>query len=250
MKRFRVRFINEDAAVQPATVASDVSLGNTQNQNSDNSQQQNDQIPINFVDNEEIQKNGLDEQDIDSMSDGAVLSTMLNPNAQVDDITTQALGDRASDFVTRLSTNTITPDEKKKVGEEMVTNFKTAQQTGFAESLLWNDLETKILKSLNENDEFDFSADIAQERQNRKNPPPSFDSFLFTLGLEVANQLCNKFRLDADRERKVLNWVTQWLANNTKIAKSLYINCNGRETEKEVQEVIKKLQREFISDFS
>jgi hypothetical protein len=68
--------------------------------------------------------------------------------------------------------------------------------------------------------------------------------------VEVANQLCNKFRLDADRERKVLNWVTQWLANNTKIAKSLYINCNGRETEKEVQEVIKKLQREFISDFS
>jgi hypothetical protein len=184
------------------------------------------------------------------MSDGAVLSTMLNPNAQVDDITTQALGDRATDFVTRLSTNTITPDEKKKVGEEMVTNFKTAQQTGFAESLLWNEMETKILKSLNENDEFDFSADIARERENRKNPPPSFDSFLFTLGLEVANQLCNKFRLDADKETKVLNWVTQWLADNTKIAKSLYINCNGRETEKEVQEVIKKLQREFISDFS
>jgi hypothetical protein len=31
MKHFRVRFINEDAAVQPATVASDVSLGDTQN---------------------------------------------------------------------------------------------------------------------------------------------------------------------------------------------------------------------------
>jgi hypothetical protein len=184
------------------------------------------------------------------MTDGAVLGTMLSPNQDIQDDTLQALGKKATDFVNKISTNTITPQEKKDIGNEVVANFKTAQKTGFAESLLWNEMETKILKSLNENDEFDFSADIARERENRKNPPPSFDSFLFTLGLEVANQLCNKFRLDADRERKVLNWVTQWLANNTKIAKSLYINCNGRETEKEVQEVIKKLQREFISDFS
>jgi hypothetical protein len=193
----------------------------------------------------------LQPQDVDNMTDGAVLGTMLSPNQEVQDDTLQALGKKATDFVNKISTNTITPQEKKDIGNEVVANFKTAQKTGFAESLLWNELENRIFKSLNESlDEFDFSADIARERENRKNPPPSFDSFLFTLGVEVANQLCNKFRLDADRERKVLNWVTQWLANNTKIAKSLYINCNGRETEKEVQEVIKKLQREFISDFS
>ena len=40
------------------------------------------------------------------------------------------------------------------------------------------------------------------------------------------------------------------MKNNTEIVKVLYRNCNGRETEKEVQEVIKKLQREFISNFS
>lgn len=194
---------------------------------------------------------GLQPQDVDNMTDGAVLGTMLSPNQEVQDDTLQALGKKATDFVNKISTNTITPQEKKDIGNEVVANFKTAQKTGFAESLLWDEMESKILKSLKENfDEFDFSADIARERENRKNPPPSFDSFLFTLGVEVANQLCNKFRLDADRERKVLNWVTQWLTNNTKIAKSLYINCNGRETEKEVQEVIKKLQREFISDFS
>ena len=189
-------------------------------------------------------------QDVDNMTDGAVLGTMLSPNQEIQDDTLQALGKKATDFVNKVSTNTITPDEKKDIGNEVVANFKTAQQTGFAESILWNEMESKILKSLNENDEYDFSADIARERENRKNPPPSFDSFLYTLGVEVANQLCNKFRLDADKETKVLNWVTQWLANNTKIAKSLYINCNGRETEKEVQEVIKTLQRKFVSDFS
>lgn len=245
MKLFNIKFIKEEAITQSATKPADVSFAETQSQNSDNSTEQ-DTIPIKFVDDEE--SNGLDEQDVDSMSDGAVLSTMLNPNAEVDDITTQALGDRANDLVTRLSTNTITPDEKKQVSDEFVTNVKTAQKTGFAES--WNRMERRILKSLNENDEFDFSADIAQERQNRKNPPPSFDSFLFTLGLEVANQLCYKFRLDADRERKVLNWVTHWLSDNTKLTKSIYVKCNGRETDKEIQEVIKRLQKDFIRDFS
>ena len=242
MKRFRVRFINEEAIVQDATKPADVSFDETQQQieNTEEEKQENALLA----------NGGLQPQDVDNMTDGAVLGTMLSPNQEIQDDTLQALGKKATDFVNKVSTNTITPQEKKDIGNEVVANFKTAQKTGFAESLLWNDLETKILKSLNENDEFDFSADIAQERQNRKNPPPSFDSFLFTLGLEVANQLCNKFRLDADRERKVLNWVTQWLADNTKFAKSLYINCNGRETDKEVQEVIKKLQREFISDFS
>jgi hypothetical protein len=107
----------------------------------------------------------LQPQDVDNMTDGAVLGTMLSPNQEIQDDTLQALGKKATDFVNKVSTNTITPDEKKDIGNEVVANFKTAQQTGFAESLLWNEMETKILKSLNENfDEFDFSADIAQER--------------------------------------------------------------------------------------
>ena len=242
MKRFRVRFIKEGAIMQDATKPADVSFDETQQQieNTDEEKQENALLA----------NGGLQPQDVDNMTDGAVLGTMLSPNQEIQDDTLQALGKKATDFVNKVSTNTITPDEKKDIGNEVVANFKTAQQTGFAESILWNEMESKILKSLNENDEYDFSADIARERENRKNPPPSFDSFLYTLGVEVANQLCNKFRLDADKETKVLNWVTQWLANNTKIAKSLYINCNGRETEKEVQEVIKTLQRKFVSDFS
>lgn len=228
--------------MQDATKPADVSFDETQQQieNTDEEKQENALLA----------NGGLQPQDVDNMTDGAVLGTMLSPNQEIQDDTLQALGKKATDFVNKVSTNTITPDEKKDIGNEVVANFKTAQQTGFAESILWNEMESKILKSLNENDEYDFSADIARERENRKNPPPSFDSFLYTLGVEVANQLCNKFRLDADKETKVLNWVTQWLANNTKIAKSLYINCNGRETEKEVQEVIKTLQRKFVSDFS
>ena len=138
------------------------------------------------------------------MTDGAVLGTMLGSNKDMQDDTWQALGKKANEFVTKMSTNTITPKEKKDIGNEVMANIKIAQKTGFAECLLWDELETKILKSLNENlDEFDFSADIAQERANRKNPPPSFDSFSITLGMEVANQICSKFRLGADKETKV-----------------------------------------------
>ena len=242
MKRFRVRFIKEASIMQDATKPADISFDETQQQieNTDEEKQENALLA----------NGGLQPQDVDNMTDGAVLGTMLSPNQEIQDDTLQALGKKATDFVNKISTNTITPQEKKDIGNEVVANFKTAQKTGFAECLLWNDLETKILKSLNENDEFDFSADIAHERENRKNPPPSFDSFLFTLGLEVANQLCYKFRLDADRERKVLNWVTQWLSDNTKLTKSIYVKCNGRETDKEVQEVIKRLQKDFIRDFS
>ena len=232
--------------MQDATKASDISFAETQ-------QQQQEQIENTDEEKQEnalLANGGLQPQDVDNMTDGAVLGTMLSPNQEVQDDTLQALGKKATDFVNKISTNTITPQEKKDIGNEVVANFKTAQKTGFAESILWNEMETKILKSLNENDEFDFSADIERERENRKNPPPSFDSFLFTLGLEVANQLCYKFRLDADRERKVLNWVTHWLSDNTKLTKSIYVKCNGRETDEEVQEVIKRLQREFISDFS
>ena len=229
--------------MQDATKPADVSFDETQQQieNTDEEKQENALLA----------NGGLQPQDVNNMTDGAVLGTMLSPNQEIQDDTLQALGKKATDFVNKVSTNTITPQEKKDIGNEVVANFKTAQKTGFSECLLWNDLETKILKSLNENfDEFDFSADIAQERENRKNPPPSFDSFLFTLGVEVANQLCYKFRLDADRERKVLNWVTQWLSDNTKLTKSIYVKCNGRETDKEVQEVIKRLQKDFIRDFS
>lgn len=89
-------------------------------------------------------------QDVDNMTDGAVLGTMLSPNQEIQNDTLQALGKKATDFVNKVSTNTITPQEKKDIGNEVVAKFKTAQKTGFAECLLWNDLETKILKSLNE----------------------------------------------------------------------------------------------------
>ena len=242
MKRFNIRFINEEVLTQSIVKPSDESFDETQVQNTDEQNQENALIANSTT---------LQPNDVDNMTDGAVLGTMLGSNKDMQDDTWQALGKKANEFVTKMSTNTITPKEKKDIGNEVMANIKIAQKTGFAECLFWDELETKILKSLNENlDEFDFSADIAQERENRKNPSPSFDSFLITLCMEVANQICNKFRLGDDKETKVQNWVTRWMKNNTEIVKVLYRNCNGRETEKEVQEVIKKLQREFISNFS
>ena len=144
MKRFRVRFINEEAIVQDATKPADVSFAETQQQieNTEEEKQENALIA----------NGGLQPQDVDNMTDGAVLGTMLSPNQDIQDDTLQALGKKATEFVNKISTNTITPQEKKDIGNEVVTNFKTAQKTGFAESLLWNEMESKILKSLNENE--------------------------------------------------------------------------------------------------
>lgn len=140
MKRFRVRFINEAAITQPATKPADVSFDETQQQieNTEEEKQENALIA----------NRGLQPQDVDNMTDGAVLGTMLSPNQEIQDDTLQALGKKATDFVNKVSTNTITPQEKKDIGNEVVANFKTAQKTGFSESLLWNDLETKILKEM------------------------------------------------------------------------------------------------------
>lgn len=237
MKRFKIRFIKEEAITQDATKPADVSFAETQSQSSDNAQQE--QIPIKFIDDEQ----GLEEQDVDNMTDGAVLSTMLNPNAEVDDVTTQALGDRANDLVTRLSTNTITPDEKKQVSDEFVTNVKTAQQTGFAESFLWDEMETEILNSLNESlNEYDYS------------DKGDFVEFAFSLGYEVAERL----RQDAgmtpeNRNDKVWGLVSDWMEANSDAVKQLWFKkspYSGYDpSESDILVVKKQVLPEFLKKF-
>lgn len=194
--------------MQDATKASDISFAETQ-------QQQQEQIENTDEEKQEnalIANGGLQPQDVDNMTDGAVLGTMLSPNQEVQDDTLQALGKKATDFVNKISTNTITPQEKKDIGNEVVANFKTAQKTGFAESILWNELENRIFKSLNESlDEYDYS------------DKGDFVEFAFSLGCEVAERL----RQDAgmtpeNRNDKVWGLVSDWMENNTNEVKKLW----------------------------
>lgn len=218
MKRFRVRFINEVAITQPATKPADVSFDETQEQ-IENTEEQKQENAL-------IANGGLQPQDVDNMTDGAVLGTMLSPNQDIQDDTLQALGKRATDFVNKVSTNTITPQEKKDIGNEVVANFKTAQKTGFAESLLWNDLETKILKSLNKNDDFepmyteayssgrvdggdeyDFSGAISGHYDDRK----TFEEFCLELAWELEADLENQFALSG---KEVYQTIEKWIEQN------------------------------------
>lgn len=197
-------------------------------------------IPISFVDNS---KKGLEEQDVDNMSDGAVLSTMLNPNTEVDDTTTEALGDRANDLVTRLSTNTITPDEKKDISSDVVTNIKSAQKTGFVECVLWNELETKILNSLNENfNEYDFS------------DKDDFVEFAFSLGYEVAERLRQDAGMTPENHNdEVWSLVSNWIETHNDEVKQLWFkksSYSGDEpSEYDIHVVKRKVLPEFLKNF-
>lgn len=138
MKRFKINFINEEALTQAIVKPADVSYNETQ----ENSEEQNQENELTANINE------LQPQDVDNMSDGAVLGTMLSPNQEIEDNTWEKLGKKANDFINKMTANTITPQDKKDISNEVITSIKTSQNRGFGESILWNELESKILTSL------------------------------------------------------------------------------------------------------
>jgi hypothetical protein len=185
----------------------------------------------------------LQPQDVDNMTDGAVLGTMLSPNQEVQDDTLQALGKKATDFVNKISTNTITPQEKKDIGNEVVANFKTAQKTGFAESLLWNELENRIFKSLNESlDEYDYS------------DKGDFVGFAFSLGYEVAERLREDAGMTPEnRNDKVWGLVSDWMEAHSDEVKQLWFkksSISGYDpSESDILIVKKQVLPEFLKKF-
>ena len=203
MKHFRVRFINEGAIMQDATKPADVSFNETQEQieNTEEEKQENALLA----------NGGLQPQDVDNMTDGAVLGTMLSPNQEIQDDTLQALGKKATDFVNKVSTNTITPQEKKDIGNEVVANFKTAQKTGFAESLLWNDLENKILKEMLNYDSHNL------------------ERFSKTIVDEVTDSLQKDSGMnDWDAGTKIWEFVKNWVERHPRFMRELWWETHDR----------------------
>lgn len=236
MKRFNVKFIKEDSLMQSAIKPGNESYDETQQEieNSDEQNQENELI---------ANTSQLQPDDVDGMSDGAVLGTMLGSNQDMQDDTWQALGQKANDFVTRMSTNTITPQDKKDISNEVVANIKTAQKTGFAECVLWNELETKILISLNENfDEYDFS------------DKDDFEEFAFSLGYEVAESLRRDAEMTSENHNdEVWSLVSNWIESHTDEVKQLWFkksSYSGDEpSEYDIHVVKRKVLPEFLKKF-
>lgn len=224
MKRFRVRFIKEDAITQPATKPADVSFDETQQQieNTEEEKQENALLA----------NSGLQPQDVDNMTDGAVLGTMLSPNQEIQDDTLQALGKKATDFVNKVSTNTITPDEKKDIGNEVVANFKTAQQTGFAESILWDDLETKILKEMLNYDSHNL------ERFSKTIVDAVTDTLQEDSGMN-----------DWDAGTKIWEFVKDWVERHPRFMRELWWETHDRPNDNPTKEQVHKVKRQLIHAF-
>ena len=171
-------------------------------------------------------------QDVDGMTDGAVLGTMLSPNQEIQDDTLQALGKKATDFVNKVSTNTITPQEKKDIGNEVVANFKTAQQTGFAESILWDDLETKILKEMLNYDSHNL------ERFSKTITDAVTDTLQEDSGMN-----------DWDAGTKIWEFVKNWVERHPRFMRELWWETHDRPNDNPTQQQVHKVKRQLIHAF-
>ena len=212
--------------MQDATKPADVSFDETQQQieNTEEEKQENALIA----------NGGLQPQDVDNMTDGAVLGTMLSPNQEMQDDTLQALGKKATDFVNKVSTNTITPQQKKDIGNEVVANFKTAQKTGFAESLLWNEMESKILKEM-----YNYNSN-------------SLDDFCRNIIEEVVYSLQQDTGM-SDRDTKIWQFVNNWVERHPRFMREMwhekFDSDDYTPTTKDIHKVKRQLIHSFIEKF-
>lgn len=210
--------------MQDATKPADVSFNETQEQieNTEEEKQENALLA----------NGGLQPQDVDNMTDGAVLGTMLSPNQEIQDDTLQALGKKATDFVNKVSTNTITPQEKKDIGNEVVANFKTAQKTGFAESLLWNDLENKILKEMLNYDSHNL------------------ERFSKTIVDEVTDSLQQDSGMnDWDAGTKIWEFVKNWVERHPRFMRELWWETHDRPNDNPTKQQVHKVKRQLLHAF-
>ena len=166
------------------------------------------------------------------MTDGAVLGTMLGSNKDMQDDTWQALGKKANEFVTKMSTNTITPKEKKDIGNEVMANIKIAQKTGFAECLLWNELETKILKEMLNYDSHNL------ERFSKTIIDAVTDTLQEDSGMN-----------DWDAGTKIWEFVKNWVERHPRFMRELWWETHDRPNDNPTQQQVHKVKRQLIHAF-
>ena len=110
MKHFKIRFINEEAAVQPATVAADV---DTQKETLDDIAQETDLVANTTP--------TLQEQDVDSLEDKDVMNYVyFNVPQDIDEGTRQALFNRADQIRQKQMSGSTTPKDQEDFAKGVI----------------------------------------------------------------------------------------------------------------------------------
>ena len=217
MKHFRVRFINEDAAVQPATVAADV---NTQEKTTEDIAQETDLVANTTP--------TLQEQDVEGLEDKDVMNYVyFNAPQDIDDGTRQALFNRADQIRQKQMSGSTTPKD----------------QEDFAKGVIAAAAQSKDKASLGESfDEYDFS------------DKSDFVEFAFSLGYEVAESLRQDAGMTPEnRNDKIWGLVSDWIEAHTDEVKQLWFKkspYSGYDpSEYDIHVVKRKILPEFLKKF-
>lgn len=110
MKRFNIRFIKEEAIVQPATVAADV---NTQEDSKDEVKQETNLVANTIP--------TLQEKDVDGLEDKDVMNYVyFNAPQDIDDGTRQALFNRADKIRQKQMNGSTTPKDQEEFAKGVI----------------------------------------------------------------------------------------------------------------------------------
>ena len=190
MKRFRVRFINEEAIMQPATVPGNV---DTQEETTEDIAQETDLVANTTP--------TLQEQDVDGLEDKDVMNYVyFNAPQDIDDGTRQALFNRADQIRQKQMNGSTTPKD----------------QEDFAKGVIAAAAQSKNKATLGEayssgrvdgGDEYDFSGAISAHYDDRK----TLEEFCLELAWELEADLENQFALSG---KEVWNVIEQWIEQN------------------------------------
>lgn len=198
MKRFRVRFINEEAIMQPATVPGNV---DTQEETTEDIAQETDLV-ANATPT-------LQEQDVDGLEDKDVMNYVyFNAPQDIDDGTRQALFNRADQIRQKQMSGSTTPQDQEEFAKGVIA---AASQTKDKATLG----EAYSSGRVDGGDEYDFSDAISAHYDDRK----TFEEFCLELAWELEADLENQFGLSG---KEVWNVIEQWIEQNKEWVKERF----------------------------
>lgn len=190
MKRFRVRFINEEAIMQPATVPGNV---DTQEETTEDIAQETDLVSNTTP--------TLQEQDVDGLEDKDVMNYVyFNSPQDIDDGTRQALFNRADQIRQKQMNGSTTPKDQEEFAKGVIA---AASQTKDKATLG----EAYSSGRVDGGDEYDFSGAISAHYDDRK----TFEEFCLELAWELEADLENQFALSG---KEVYQTIEKWIEQN------------------------------------
>ncbi len=190
MKRFKIRFIKEEAIVQPATVSADV---NTQEETTDDITQETNLV-ANITPT-------LQEQDVEGLEDKDVMNYVyFNAPQDIDDGTRQALFNRADQIRQKQMSGSTTPQDQEKFANGVIAAAAQSKQKATLG-------EAYSSGRVDGGDEYDFSAAINGHYDDRK----TLEEFCLELAWELEADLENQFGLSG---KEVWNVIEQWIEQN------------------------------------